>query len=113
MRINGKERNFRFTVWAQEKIRKMCPDEDLSNIGKLMDNVESQIEVAIVMNKAAIMAERFERGEFVGEWGELNEVTRDEILYTANLNVLMTEIMTAINRDSQRTVEVEEESTKK
>lgn len=58
MIINGKERDFAYTIEAADEIGKLCTDGDVKNIGSLFDGtgqdgMKNDIKIALILNKAA------------------------------------------------------------
>lgn len=58
MIINGKNRDFAYTIEAADEIGKLCENGDIKNIGSLFDGTGQQgmkndIKIAIILNKAA------------------------------------------------------------
>lgn len=58
MIINGKEREFAYTVEAADEIGKLCKDGDVKNLDSLFagtgqEGMKNDIKIALILNRAA------------------------------------------------------------
>ena len=58
MIINGKERDFAYTVEAADEIGKLCKNGDVKNLDSLFagtgqDGMKADIKIALILNRAA------------------------------------------------------------
>lgn len=115
MLIHGREVNFLRTVKAACDIAKICPDENLANIGKVFSSkatpelTDSAVVFILAMNNGYEMSRKFEDSEY-----KANPLTKEEleVLPQETFDLLFAEAVNAFYGDKV-TVEVEEEKSKK
>ena len=116
MKIFGREYGLRYTVGAEEEIRKLCPGEDLKNLREVLSGIDGAAEMACIMSrwheKAMAMEARMEGREYTEQ-----PLTREvaELIDMEDFPALMNEVMTAMTQGKAKSVEIEDspESKKK
>lgn len=111
MIIHGKERGFFLSTAATLEIAKMCPDEDIKNIGEIMkgsfaDISMSGAKIIVIMNTA------YEKDLMYNDPGhKVDPLTVEEVL-DLDMNTFReaeAAALKAFKADSRQTVEVEPE----
>lgn len=114
MKVHGREVKFKRTVSAACKLAEVCPDKNLSNINKMLQNVSTLDEqtfmayFVVCLNEGYESAMAFEDPEY-----KENPLTMDEVmnLKTDELFLLFAEAVDEYQGDKQ-TVEVEQPKKK-
>lgn len=115
MEIFGKSYGFRYTVGAEEEIRKLCPGEDLSKLrdllrGKTPESLAAAAETMCILSRWEEKARRFEDPEHREE-----PLTREllALCTPAEFTQLLIEALQAIVRDRSASVEAQPEKKEK
>lgn len=88
------EIKFERTVWAERKLAKLCPNNDIKRIGELLTSDDFDQQMESIENMICIMSEAYERkAHFLDNSYEPNPVTKE---YLENLTE--TELMELGNR---------------
>lgn len=112
MIINGKERGFRFNVWASGKVGKLVPSGAIKDVMEAMQNDAKAAE--ILPQLAVILNTAFERHKenIAGAKGEeytADIMTEDDVtdMTVLESQELTLELFTVMHNDSTPTVETE------
>ena len=118
MIINGKERKFRYSVWASAKIAALTPDGNVNSVIKQLENDRFSGEVlpqiACIMNRAYEMWRKFKaQAEGDAYESDVMEPEEVEILTSpADLNSYADAILECLVRGTKRDVQGEEDPKK-
>lgn len=110
MKIFGREYGLRYTVGAEEEIRKLCPGEDLKKLREVLSGIDGAAETACIMSrwheKAMAMEARMEGREYTEQ-----PLTREvaELIDMRDFPAIMDEIMAAMMQDKAKTVEIDDD----
>ena len=112
MLINGKQRDFLFSIGAYSKISRICPDNNILRLSEVLsdgnaDLIPNFMKIAVILNEQSERAKKF-NGESYNEPLTIEEL---EMMTFTEFPKLTAEIMSALAK-GQRT-EVETESSKK
>lgn len=89
-----REINFERTVWAERKLAKLCPNNDIKRIGELLTSDDFDQQMEAIENMVCIMSEAYERKRhFLDNSYQMDPVTKE---YLENLTE--TELMELGNR---------------
>lgn len=117
MIINGKERDFAYTIEAADEIGKLCKNGDIKNIDSLFagtgqQGMKNDIKIAIILNRAAEDRKAYFDPHYHPEY-----LTEADFKYflVPDLNRLEMEFSKVMTADRAGTVEAQpfEESGKK
>ena len=117
MVINGKERKFRYSVWASGKIAALTPVGNVNTVIKQLENDRFSGEVlpqiACIMNRAYEMWRKF-KAQAEGEAYEpdIMEPEEVEILTVLETQELTKELIETMARDSVGEIQTEPVKTK-
>ena len=115
MNIHGREIHFLLTVGATRAISRLCPDNNIQNIGLIFENQSTDKMIDTIAELAAAMSEGYEKQQhYLDRDHEPNPLTKDEVLtFTIpELEELQTELMGEIGVGMATEVEAEPEKTK-
>ena len=115
MQYLGKDYKFRFSVAVSIKIAKLCPGGDISRLREAMTSggVENYMHLiatmAVEMNRAYILNERFESHMPIKDWEPIEPITEDMVLNMDNdqFRVLSQELLAVYRGESAPTQNVE------
>ena len=117
MTINGKERKFRYSVWASGKIAALTPDGNVNTVIKQLENDrfsgDALPKMACIMNRAYEMWRKF-KAQAEGETYEPDcmEPEEVEILTVLETQELTKELIETMARDSVGEIQTEPVKTK-
>ena len=115
MLIHGREVHFLLTVGATKKIARLCPDNDIQNIGLIFEakDTDKMIDALAALSEA--MSEGYEKQQkYINPSYEPQPLTQEEVLsLTINeLSDLQNELMNEIGAGMATEVDAEPEKTK-
>lgn len=120
MEINGREINFKRTIWATNAVMQMCPDGSIERFTELFNGSDSS-RVLNMSGFICAMSEGYERARAFeakrnGEEYTMDPLTLEEVMNIGDMEVfnrLQEEAAAAWARDSKVTVETEPSKSKK
>ena len=84
-----REINFERTVWAERKLAKLCPNNDIKRIGELLTSDDFDQQMEAIENMVCIMSEAYERKRhFLDNSYQMNVVTREELECMTELELM-------------------------
>ena len=115
MLIHGREVHFLLTVGATKKIARLCPDNDIQNIGLIFEakDTDKMIDALAALSEA--MSEGYEKQQkYINPSYKPQPLTQEEVLsLTINeLSDLQNELMNEIVAGMATDVDAEPEKTK-
>jgi len=116
MIIHGREIHFLLTVGATRKISRLCPDNDVQNIGLIFEAKDTEKIIDTIAELSAAMSEGYEsQQKYLHPGYEPNPLTKDEVytLTIQELTDLQDELMGEIGNSMKVSVEAEPEKSGK
>lgn len=116
MLIHGREVHFLLTVGATRKISKLCPDNDIQNIGLIFEAKDTDKIIDTIAELSAAMSEGYEsQQKYLHPGYEANPLTKDEVLTLTlqELADLQEELMGEVENSMKISVEAEPEKNGK
>ncbi len=116
MVIHGREIHFLLTVGATRKIARLCPDNEIQNIGLVFEAKDTEKIIDTIAELSAAMSEGYEsQQKYLHPGYEPNPLTKEEVLTLTikELTDLQEELMTEIGASMKVSVEAEPEKTGK
>ena len=112
MLINGKQRDFMFTVGAYGKIANLCPDRNIMRLPEVLNEgnenlIQNFMRIAVILNEQSENYKKYNEEEF----NKPLSIEELEMMSIDEFPILIKEILSALS-DGQKT-EVEIESSKK
>lgn len=115
MKIHGKEYHFLLTVGTTKALAKLCPENNIANIGLVFEGKDTEKMIDTIADLAAIMSKGYEdRQKFVVKDYEPQPISREEVLTLTiqELEDLQNEIMKEIGAGMKTEIETEPEKIK-
>ena len=115
MLIHGREVHFLLTVGATKKIARLCPDNDIQNIGLIFEAKYTDKMIDTLAALAEAMSEGYEKQQkYINPSYKPQPLTQEEVLsLTINeLSDLQNELMNEIGAGMATDVDAEPEKTK-
>lgn len=115
MIIHGKEYHFLLTVGTTRAISRLCPDNNIANIGMIFEGKSTDKMIDTIAELAAAMSEGYEaQQKYLIEGYEPHPISKDEILTLTfqELENLQKEVMEEIGAGMQTEIEAEPEKIK-
>lgn len=115
MLIHGKEYHFLLTVGTTRAISRLCPDNNIANIGMIFEGKSTDKMIDTIAELAAAMSEGYEaQQKYLVEGYEPHPISKDEILTLTiqELEELQKEVMEEIGAGMQTEIEAEPEKIK-
>lgn len=115
MIIHGKEYHFLLTVGTTKAISRLCPDNNIANIGMIFEGKSTDKMIDTIAELAAAMSEGYEaQQKYLIEGYEPHPISKDEILTLTiqELENLQKEVMEEIGAGMQTEIEAEPEKIK-
>ena len=115
MIIHGKEYHFLLTVGTTRAISRLCPDNNIANIGLIFEGKSTDKMIDTIAELAAAMSEGYEaQQKYLIEGYEPHPISKDEILTLTiqELEDLQKEVMEEIGAGMQTEIEAEPEKIK-
>lgn len=112
MLIHGREVHFSLTVGATKKISRLCPENDIKNIGLIFEAKNTDKIIDTIAELSAAMSEGYEKQQkYSNSAYEPNPLTQDEVLTLtiSELTALQEELMKEIGIGMEVSVEAEPE----
>lgn len=112
MLINGKQREFLFSIGAYSKIAKICPDRNILRLSEVLSEgnenlIPNFMKIAVILNEQSETAKKY-HGE---EYNEPLTIEELEMMSFEDFPMLTKEILSALS--SGQKTEVETEGSKK
>ena len=115
MLVHGREVHFLLTVGATKKIARLCPDNDIQNIGLIFEAKDTDKMIDTLAALAEAMSEGYEKQQkYINPSYKPQPLTQEEVLsLTINeLSDLQNELMNEIGAGMATDVDAEPEKTK-
>ena len=115
MIIHGREYHFLLTVGTTKALAKLCPENNIANIGLIFEGKDTDKMIDTIAALAAIMSEGYEmRQKYTVKDYEPHPLTKDEVLTLTiqELEELQNEVMDEIGVGMKTDVEAEPEKIK-
>jgi len=120
VKLNGREVNFKRTIWATIAASAMCPDKDITRLDEVlrsnyMDGNMAAAQFICILSEAYEKAKAYEVSQ-IGETYEQNPVTMDELMNLEDFDLfqqLFIDAADAWKKDARQTVETEPVKGKK
>ena len=120
MKLNGREINFKRTIWATIAASTMCPDNDINRLDEVLranfaDGNMAAAQFICIMSEAYEKAKAYEMSQ-TGESYEQKPVTMDELMNLEDFDQfqkLFIDAADAWKKDARQTVETEPVKGKK
>ena len=115
MLVHGREVHFLLTVGATKKIARLCPDNDIQNIGLIFEAKDTDKMIDTLAALAEAMSEGYEKQQkYINPSYKPQPLTQEEVLsLTINeLSDLQNELMNEIGAGMATEVDAEPEKTK-
>lgn len=115
MIIHGRTYHFLLTVGTTKALAKLCPENNIANIGLIFEGKDTDKMIDTIAALAAIMSEGYEMRRKYTEHGyEPHPLTKDEVLTLTiqELEELQNEVMDEIGVGMKTDVEAEPEKIK-
>ena len=115
MIIHGKEYHFLLTVGTTRAISRLCPDNNIANIGLIFEGKSTDKMIDTIAELSAAMSEGYEEQQkYLTEGYEPHPITKEEILTLTiqELEELQKEVMEEIGAGMQTEIEAEPEKIK-
>lgn len=115
MIIHGNEYHFLLTVGTTKALAKLCPENNIANIGLIFEGKDTDKMIDTIAALAAIMSEGYEaRQKYTIKDYEPHPLTKDEVLTLTiqELEELQNEVMDEIGVGMKTDVEAEPEKIK-
>lgn len=115
MIIHGKEYHFLLTVGTTRAISRLCPDNNIANIGLIFEGKSTDKMIDTIAELSAAMSEGYEaQQKYLIEGYEPHPITKEEILTLTiqELENLQKEVMEEIGAGMQTEIEAEPEKIK-
>lgn len=115
MIIHGKEYHFLLTVGTTRAISRLCPDNNIANIGLIFEGKSTDKMIDTIAELSAAMSEGYEaQQKYLIEGYEPHPITKEEILTLTiqELEELQKEVMEEIGAGMQTEIEAEPEKIK-
>lgn len=115
MIIHGKEYHFLLTVGTTRAISRLCPDNNIANIGLIFEGKSTDKMIDTIAELSAAMSEGYEEQQkYLIEGYVPHPITKEEILTLTiqELEELQKEVMEEIGAGMQTEIEAEPEKIK-
>lgn len=115
MIIHGKEYHFLLTVGTTRAISRLCPDNNIANIGLIFEGKSTDKMIDTIAELSAAMSEGYEEQQkYLTEGYVPHPITKEEILTLTiqELEDLQKEVMEEIGAGMQTEIEAEPEKIK-
>lgn len=115
MLIHGKEYHFLLTVGTTKAISRLCPDNNIANIGMIFEGKSTDKMIDTIAELSAAMSEGYEaQQKYLIEGYEPHPISKEEILTLTiqELEDLQKEVMEEIGAGMQTEIEAEPEKIK-
>lgn len=115
MLIHGKEYHFLLTVGTTKAISKLCPDNNIANIGMIFEGKSTDKMIDTIAELSAAMSEGYEaQQKYLIEGYEPHPISKEEILTLTiqELEELQKEVMNEIGAGMETEIEAEPEKIK-
>lgn len=115
MIIHGKEYHFLLTVGTTRAISRLCPDNNIANIGLIFEGKSTDKMIDTIAELSAAMSEGYEEQQkYLTEGYVPHPITKEEILTLTiqELEELQNEVMEEIGAGMQTEIEAEPEKIK-
>lgn len=115
MIIHGKEYHFLLTVGTTRAIARLCPDNNIANIGLIFEGKSTDKMIDTIAELSAAMSEGYEEQQkYLTEGYVPHPITKEEILTLTiqELEELQKEVMEEIGAGMQTEIEAEPEKIK-
>lgn len=112
MQIHGREVHFLLTVGATRKIAKLCPDNDIQNIGLIFEAKDTDKIIDTIAELSVAMSEGYEtQQKYLSPGYEPNPLSKEEVysLTITELTQLQNELMGEITAGMEVSVQAEPE----
>lgn len=116
MIIHGKEYHFLLTVGTTRAIAKLCPENNIANIGLVFEGKDTDKMIETIAELSAAMSEGYEaRQKFIIDGYVPHPITKEEVLTLTikELEELQNEVMKEIGAGMETEIETEPEKRKK
>lgn len=110
MNIHGRDYHFLLTVGTTRAISKLCPENNIANIGLIFEGKDTDKMIDTIAELSAAMSEGYEmRRKFIEHGYEPHPITKEEIytLTIQELEDLQKEIMNEIGAGMETEIEAE------
>lgn len=115
MLIHGKEYHFLLTVGTTRAISRLCPDNNIANIGLIFEGKSTDKMIDTIAELSAAMSEGYEEQQkYLTEGYVPHPISKEEILTLTiqELEELQKEVMEEIGAGMQTEIEAEPEKIK-
>lgn len=115
MIIHGKEYHFLLTVGTTRAISRLCPDNNIANIGLIFEGKSTDKMIDTIAELSAAMSEGYEEQQkYLTEGYVPHPITKEEILTLTiqELEELQKEVMEEIGAGMQTEIDAEPEKIK-
>ena len=115
MIIHGKEYHFLLTVGTTRAISRLCPDNNIANIGLIFEGKSTDKMIDTIAELSAAMSEGYEEQQkYLTEGYVPHPITKEEILTLTiqEIEELQKEVMEEIGAGMQTEIEAEPEKIK-
>lgn len=115
MIIHGKEYHFLLTVGTTRAISRLCPDNNIANIGLIFEGKSTDKMIDTIAELSAAMSEGYEEQQkYLTEGYVPHPISKEEILTLTiqELEELQKEVMEEIGAGMQTEIEAEPEKIK-
>lgn len=115
MFVHGKEVHFLLTVGSTRAIAKLCPDNNISNIGLVFEGKSTDKMIDTIAELSAAMSQGYEdQQKYIQQNYVPNPITKEEILTLTipELEELQNELMKEIGVGMETEIEAEPEKSK-
>lgn len=116
MIIHGKEYHFLLTVGTTRAIAKLCPENNIANIGLIFEGKDTDKMIDTIAELSAAMSEGYEaRQKFLVSGYEPHPITKEEVLTLTiqELEELQNEVMQEIGAGMKTEIETEPDKKRK
>lgn len=116
MIIHGKEYHFLLTVGTTRAIAKLCPENNIANIGLIFEGKDTDKMIDTIAELSAAMSAGYEaRQKFLVDGYEPHPLTKEEVLTLTiqELEEVQSEVMNEIGAGMKTEIETEPDKKRK
>lgn len=116
MIIHGKEYHFLLTVGTTRAIAKLCPENNIANIGLIFEGKDTDKMIDTIAELSAAMSAGYEaRQKFLVDGYEPHPLTKEEVLTLTiqELEEVQNEVMNEIGAGMKTEIETEPDKKRK